>query len=57
MKLIIPPSKRKNQGHYSPGVIAGNLLFISGQLSVDPDTGSFFRFLMIPGGKLRWAKE
>ena len=28
-------------GPYSQGVIAGNLLFISGQLPLDPETGQF----------------
>ena len=28
-------------GHYSQGVIAGGLLFISGQLPFDPTTGTF----------------
>ena len=28
-------------GPYSQGVVAGNLLFISGQLPVDPATGAF----------------
>ena len=26
-------------GHYSPGVIAGGMLYISGQLPIDPGTG------------------
>lgn len=28
-------------GPYSQGVVAGNLLFISGQLPLDPETGKF----------------
>jgi len=28
-------------GPYSQGVVAGNLLFISGQLPLDPETGEF----------------
>lgn len=28
----------KNKGHYTPGIISRGLLFISGQLSLDPDT-------------------
>lgn len=28
-------------GPYSQGIVAGNLLFISGQLPIDPATGSF----------------
>ncbi|MBR4879820.1 MAG: RidA family protein [Clostridia bacterium] len=38
MKFIIPKYKGENKGHYSPGVISNGLLFISGQLSIDPDT-------------------
>lgn len=38
MKPVIPDFKGENKGHYTPGMIAGNLLFISGQLSIDPDT-------------------
>jgi len=30
-------------GPYSQGIIAGNLLFISGQLPMDPGTGEFVR--------------
>ncbi len=26
-------------GHYSPGVIAGGMLYVSGQLPIDPKTG------------------
>ena len=29
----------KRQGHYSPAVVAGGLVFVSGQLPVEPDTG------------------
>lgn len=38
MKMITPPFKGENKGHYTPGVVSGGLLFVSGQLSVDPDT-------------------
>ena len=38
MKAIEPPFKGENKGHYSPGMLAGGLLFVSGQLSIDPDT-------------------
>lgn len=40
MKLVKPNYRRENKGHYSPGVLSGSLLFISGQLSLDPDTGA-----------------
>jgi len=26
-------------GHYSPGIIAGGMLYVSGQLPIDPETG------------------
>lgn len=38
MKIIQPDFKGKNPGHYSAGVVSGNTLYISGQLSIDPDT-------------------
>lgn len=38
MQFVQADFKAENPGHYSPGVIVGNLLFVSGQLSVDPDT-------------------
>lgn len=37
MKFIDSPYSPR--GHYSPGVISGNTLYISGQTSVDPATG------------------
>jgi 2-iminobutanoate/2-iminopropanoate deaminase len=39
MKLVNTQYSQKSPGHYSAGVISGNLLFISGQLSRDPATG------------------
>ena len=39
MKFVIPESKSNNPGHYTPGVISNGMLYISGQLSVDTDTG------------------
>jgi reactive intermediate/imine deaminase len=38
MQKISPPSAAQNKGHYTPGVLSNGLLFISGQLSLDPDT-------------------
>ncbi len=37
MKLIAGNANKK--GHYSPGVLVGNTLYISGQLPMDPVTG------------------
>ena len=39
MKHIETPYSKNKPGHYSPGVISGNMLYISGQVSVDPATG------------------
>lgn len=38
MKKIFLDVAGKNKGHYAPGVISGNNLYISGQLSIDLDT-------------------
>ena len=38
MKKITLDTKGHNPGHYAPGVIAGGMLYISGQLSLDLDT-------------------
>ena len=38
MKFVSPQDKGENKGHYTPGIISNGLLFISGQLSIDPDT-------------------
>lgn len=37
MKKVIGSSKPA--GHYTPGIISGNMLYISGQTSSDPATG------------------
>lgn len=39
MKRIAPEYKTENKGHYSPGILSNGMLYISGQLSRDPDTG------------------
>ena len=38
MEFVTPKFKGTNKGHYSPGVISNGILYISGQVSVDPDT-------------------
>ncbi|MDD2446170.1 MAG: RidA family protein [Tissierellia bacterium] len=38
MKMIYPKYDSENKGHYSPGVISNGILYISGQISIDPDT-------------------
>lgn len=48
MKMIEPkPAK----GHYSPGVISNNTLYISGQLPIDAETGE-----MVSGGVKEHAR-
>ena len=42
---IVPPDGAKPGGPYSPGIKHGNLLYISGQLGIDPATGE-----KAPGG-------
>jgi len=38
MKIIAPPCRGENKGHYAPGVVSRGMLYVSGQLSIDPDT-------------------
>ena len=38
MKFVRPPFKGENKGHYTAGVISKGMLYVSGQLSIDPDT-------------------
>jgi 2-iminobutanoate/2-iminopropanoate deaminase len=38
-KAIAAPGAPKAMGAYSPAIRAGNLLFVSGQIPVDPATG------------------
>lgn len=38
MEKIIPRYASENKGHYTPGLISNGMLYISGQLSIDPDT-------------------
>ena len=39
MKKIQPANFAEPPGHYSPAVVHNGLVFVSGQLSVDPETG------------------
>ena len=43
MKAVTFESSKK--GHYVPGMIAGGMLYVSGQLPMDPATGT-----LVPGG-------
>jgi 2-iminobutanoate/2-iminopropanoate deaminase len=38
MKKVLPAGSTENPGHYTPGIISNGLLYVSGQLSVDPVT-------------------
>ncbi|MCI8453193.1 MAG: RidA family protein [Lachnospiraceae bacterium] len=38
MKPVTPAYKKQNNGHYSAGMLSNGMLYISGQLSIDPDT-------------------
>lgn len=38
MQLLSLPTDKNNKGHYSPGVISKGMLYVSGQLSIDPVT-------------------
>lgn len=38
MEKITPQYDGENKGHYTPGIISNGMLYISGQLSIDPDT-------------------
>ena len=42
---IVPAAGAKPGGPYSPGISHGNILYVSGQLGVDPATGE-----KVPGG-------
>ncbi|OYT46254.1 MAG: deaminase [Desulfurococcales archaeon ex4484_42] len=38
-RVIYTPKAPKPVGPYSQGIIAGNYLFVSGQIPIDPETG------------------
>ena len=38
MKIIDPGFKGKNPGHYSTAITSNGMLYVSGLLSIDPDT-------------------
>lgn len=39
-QLVTSPDAPKAMGAYSPAIKAGNLLFVSGQIPIDPATGA-----------------
>jgi 2-iminobutanoate/2-iminopropanoate deaminase len=42
-QVVTAPDAPKALGAYSPAIKAGNLLFISGQIPVDPSTGNLIQ--------------
>jgi 2-iminobutanoate/2-iminopropanoate deaminase len=42
-QVVTAPDAPKAMGAYSPAIKAGNLLFISGQIPVDPSTGNLIQ--------------
>jgi 2-iminobutanoate/2-iminopropanoate deaminase len=43
LKGVSTPAAPAAIGPYSQGIVAGNLVFISGQLPIDPKTGDFVK--------------
>ena len=43
LKGVSTPAAPAAIGPYSQGIVAGNLVFISGQLPIDPETGDFVK--------------
>lgn len=41
MKIVTSQELPVPAGHYSHGIVTGNLLFVSGQLPLEPATGTF----------------
>ncbi len=39
MNFVNTPSAPEPSGHYSQAVVHGDLVFVSGQLPIDPETG------------------
>lgn len=39
LQSVLPGGTRRPAGHYSPGIICCGMLYVSGQLPIDPETG------------------
>lgn len=52
MQPIQPPEMVVPKGHYTPGVLANGLVFVSGQLPMDPATGA-----LIAGGAVEQTER
>ena len=42
-QVVTAPDAPKAMGAYSPAIKAGNLLFVSGQIPIDPSTGNLIQ--------------
>jgi 2-iminobutanoate/2-iminopropanoate deaminase len=51
-KTAVRPAKGKAIGPYSPGIAVGELVFVSGQIPLDPDTGK-----LVEGGISAQARQ
>jgi 2-iminobutanoate/2-iminopropanoate deaminase len=51
-KKSLMPAKGKAIGPYSPGIEVGDLVFVSGQIPLDPDTGK-----LVEGGIAMQTKQ
>jgi len=51
-QAILPPGAAKPLAPYSPGVRWGELLFTSGQIGLDPETGK-----LVPGGVIPETRQ
>ena len=67
MEVIATTNAPKALGPYSQAVLAGSILFVSGQIAINPETGEFFvtdaKDYVTPGtlycfsrdGKKKWS--
>lgn len=39
VQMIIPPGTKPPAGHYSPAVVHAGIVYVAGQLPIDPSTG------------------
>ena len=51
-EVIIPNGGVKPLAPYSPGIRLGDLVFTSGQIGIDPQTG-----ILVPGGVLKETRQ
>ena len=46
MEVIATTNAPKALGPYSQAVLAGSILFVSGQIAINPETGEWFKALL-----------